>query len=99
MPRLKLKPVLREIQAKNKNQKDIQNLKIPEMLGGEVDMILGLQFARVHPKPLFTLDNGLTIYKSQFIPANPEELACIGGPINVLESIVTSVGARTAGGT
>ena len=45
---------------------------------------------------MYSLDNGLTVYRSQFSPANPDEIGCIGGPIDVLESIVYGIGPKSA---
>ena len=95
MPRLRLKKVLKKIKTENKSF-DHQNIQVPEKLGGEIHMILGIQFNRLHPEPLFTLPNGLTIYKSKFLPAKPNELACIGGPIEAVDSMVVSTGAKSA---
>ena len=96
MPKLKLQPVLKAIQRKHQKEKILQKIQIPETLGGEVDLILGIQFVKIHPKAIFSLDNGLTVYRSQFSPANPDEIGCIGGPIDVLESIVSDIGPRSA---
>ena len=59
-------------------------------------MILGIQFNKLHPETLFTLPNGLAVYKSKLLPASPKELACIGGPIEALDTIVVSSGAKSA---
>ena len=39
----------------------------------------------LHPEPIFSTPNGLTIYKSKLQPWGNNEIACIGGPIPVLD--------------
>lgn len=94
MPKLMLRKVFEKIKQSNKDF-DHQNIKIPKELGGEVHMILGIQFNKLHPEPIFTMPNGLTVYKSKLLPANPNELACIGGPIEALDTLVVSAGAKS----
>ena len=98
MPTLHLRALLGKIKSDNKshkNFKSIQNIQVPQMLGGEIDMILGIQFASVYPEEVFSLPSGLKIYKSKFLPAKKGELACIGGPLGALDSIVANTSARS----
>ena len=44
MPNLNLREVLRTVQQNNKQNKDLQNLRIPSSLGKSVDMILGQKY-------------------------------------------------------
>jgi hypothetical protein len=46
-------------------------------------------------KEVFSLPSGLKIYKSKFLPAKKGELACIGGPLGALDSIVANTSARS----
>ena len=98
MPTLHLRALLGKIKSDNKshkNYKSIQNIQVPQMLGGEIDMILGILFASVYPEEVFSLPSGLKIYKSKFLPAKKGELACIGGPLGALDSIVANTSARS----
>ena len=56
-------------------------------------MILGIQFSSVYPEPIHHLPNGLTVFKSKFLPVNPGETACIGGPVECIHNMASSVGA------
>ena len=94
MPKLMLRNVFEKIKASNSF--DHKSISIPKELGGEVHMILGIQFNKLHPETLFTLPNGLAVYKSKLLPASCNKLACIGGPIEALDTIVVSSGAKSA---
>ena len=74
----------------------LQKIQVPKCLGGEIDMILGIQFASIHPEPVFSMPNGLTVYKSKFAPVKSGEIACIGGPLDAIHSMVNNAGARKA---
>ena len=56
-------------------------------------MILGIQFTSVYPEPIHRLDNGLTVFRSKFLPSKPGEIACIGGPIECIHNISSNIGA------
>ena len=93
MPLMQLRPVLDEIKTAQPRNKDLQKIQIPEFLGGQVDMILGIQFSSVYPEPIHHLPNGLTVFKSKFLPAKADEIACIGGPVECIHNIASTVGA------
>ena len=98
MPTLHLRKLLDKIKDDNSEHADfnsLQNLQVPDKLGGEIDMILGIQFASVHPEPVFSLPSGLKIYKSKFMPAKKGELACIGGPLGAIDCITANTGAKS----
>ena len=61
--------------------KDNSNLpKPPAIIGGEeVDIILGIKYAKYYPILLYTLPSGLNIYKAQFEASNGEDCV-LGGP-------------------
>ena len=94
MPELNLVPVLNNIKSKCKEISVIQNIEIPEMVGGNVDMLLGIRYQRIFPEVLHTLPNGLTVFKSKLKPIAPNLLACIGGPVDVLETLCNVAGTK-----
>ena len=46
--------------------------KLPKCVGGNTDIMIGMQYNQYDPTEVFRLPNGLSIYESQF--ANPEVL-------------------------
>ena len=95
MPRLNLVPVLDKIKAQCKGNRKIQNLKVPEVVGGEVQMIIGIQYQNLFPTPIHTLPNGLTVFESRLKPTAPGVLACIGGPVEALEHLCGAAGVKS----
>ena len=50
---MQLRPVLDEIKSSEPHNKELQKIQVPKFLGGQVDMILGVQFSvpRASPHP------------------------------------------------
>ena len=59
---------------------NVESLKCPPVLGGNVDILLGMLYKNIFPKELYSLDNGLTIYSLKVTPHDKKFTACIGGP-------------------
>ena len=47
----------------------------------------GLVKNLIHPEPVQRLPNGLVVYRSKLLPTVPGQLACIGGPVEVLNGL------------
>ena len=92
---MKLQSWYQQIQSGEDSNPVLKSMKMPAELGGHVDMILGISYSNVYPEPVYTFPDGLTIYKSKFLPSKPGELACIGGPMGRISSMVQNVGARS----
>ena len=80
-----LAPVFEDIKAKCSSSKRLQILKVPNVLGGQIDMILGIRYQSIYPQVLHTFPNGLTVFESKLRPAEEGALACIGGPVSCLQ--------------
>merc|ERR1711954_446427 len=83
------------MKVKNKSVSQIQNLQVPKVIGGEVQMILGIKYQNIYPEVVHTFPNGLTIFKSKLMPTKPGTLACIGGPVEALETLCGIAGAKS----
>uniref|UniRef100_A0A7M5UL97 Uncharacterized protein n=1 Tax=Clytia hemisphaerica TaxID=252671 RepID=A0A7M5UL97_9CNID len=53
--------------------------KLPSHIGGNVDFMIGMKYLKYHPKPIFQIPTGLTIFKSIFRSADGTT-GIIGGP-------------------
>ena len=53
--------------------------KLPDSVGGETDIMIGIEFFRYFPEQLFKLKNGLTIFESHFTSADGTR-GVVGGP-------------------
>ena len=60
--------------------------RLPSSVGGNVDFMVGIKYLRYHPKTIFQLPSGLTIYESIF--KNPDgSRGVIGGPHKLFSMI------------
>ena len=66
------------------------------MLGGEIDVLLGIGYNRIYPEIVHTLPSGLQIMKSKFLPATPGEICCVGGPLGTVDRLVSIVGPQAS---
>ena len=76
----------REIINSNKQNEFLKSCKVPKILGGTVDLLLGIKYSLIQPVPVQALDNCLTI------PVNPltleeEEFAIAHNAIEVKEFV------------
>ena len=94
MPELNLVPVYEAIKAKCKDIPEVQNLKVPAVVGGDVHMIIGIKYLNIFPEHIHTLPNGLTIFKSKLKPTSAGTLACIGGPVECLQQLCGTAGSK-----
>ena len=64
--------------------------KLPESVGGETDIMIGIQYLKIHPKPRFELPNGFTIFESCF--KNPDgSRGMVAGPHRFITEILKSL--------
>jgi hypothetical protein len=62
------------------------------MVGGKIDILLGIQYLSHFPKLVHSLDNGLSIFKVQLTPSSPEVTVAIAGPHHSFNLILEQVG-------
>ena len=60
--------------------------KLPFSVGGDTDLMIGIQYLKYYPKRIFSLPNGLTIYESQFLNSDGSR-GLVGGPHRVFTEI------------
>eukprot|EP00794_Sanderia_malayensis_P006911 gene6911-biopygen5645 len=66
---------------------DPRNLpSVPAQVGGSMDFMIGIQYLRYHPRFIFQLPSGLTIFESHFKSADGSR-GIIGGPHKVFKQI------------
>ena len=52
---------------------------LPNQVGGQTDIIIGLRYKKYFPKEIHIFPSGLTVYSSQFIGVD-ETVGVLGGP-------------------
>ena len=71
---------------------DPNNLpRLPEYVGGETHLMLGIKYFKYFPEFIFQLPTGLTIYRSQFCSPDGSR-GVIGGPHEVFTDIERQMG-------
>ena len=97
MPDIQMGKVFNAIKKKHKHTKVIQNLKVPKVVSGKVDMIIGLKYANVYPTLIHQFPNGLAVYESKLMPVTPGATTCLGGPVEALDGLDGIFGGQTLG--
>ena len=71
---------VREVKADAPLNKLLQNCRVPDIIGGEVDCLMGIKYSLLHPEPLHTLaTSGLNIYATKLKSHDGKVNAMIGG--------------------
>jgi hypothetical protein len=84
-----------EIKMSQPDNTTLQNLIVPEIVGGEVHVLLGIQYLAHFPKHIHSLDSGLGIYELRLTPDGPAT-ATIAGPHHSFNLMVEKVGNMSA---
>ena len=96
MPRNDLTRTLNKVKEQYPNNKRLQKLVIPPVLGGEVELILGSKYLRIYPEPIQVTPTGLTISISRLRSPTGQNTAVISGPVKFINSVLHSKNARDA---
>ena len=97
-----VKEIMANVPAHKRSE--MSNIKVPDMIGGDPDILLGVFYASCHPEVLHTLESGLFIAKLK-LASTKGYTGVIGGPhasfaqlanyhgetVNLLSSFVTSI--------
>ena len=92
-PKINTKEAFKEIVSKAPNAKkdEIKKLSVPDMVGGDPDLLIGVHYQCIYPEVLFTLPSGLFIAKLKLKSSNGWN-AVIGGPHVSFSHHMDSVG-------
>ena len=85
-----------EIKASDPGNSFLQSCKVPKISGGQIDVLLGIQYSIIQPIPIQELDSGLTIYKSRLTSHDKSENALIGGPHTSFQFLAERCGNSAA---
>ena len=96
MPKINMDEVFKAVKKTYRYEKSIQKLKVPKVLGGQVDMIIGIKYQNIYPELVHQFPNGLAVYKSKLLSVSGQS-ACIGGPIGALDGLGKIFAGNTMG--
>ena len=64
MPKVNLRKLLDACEEEYGPVEAIQGYKAPEIVGGSMDMIMGICYQNIYPESIYTYPNGLAVYKT-----------------------------------
>ena len=80
LPFVDLRQAEEELKRSQPSNSELQSLQCPQQIGGEVDVLMGIMYQNIFPRPVHSLSNGLTIYEMRVTPHDKKLNAVIGGP-------------------
>ena len=92
LPYVDLRQAERDLKSSLPNNPELQQLHSPPQIGGEVDVLMGILYQNIFPRPVHSLSNGLTIYEMRVTPHDPHLNAAIGGPHSSFRYMAQQIG-------
>ena len=91
-PTVQLSEAVKAVKASKLNDKLIQNVKVPDEVGGEVDLLLGIKYNVLFPVLIHMLPSGLAIYKVKVKSFKNKYTAVMPGPHKSFDVLRDKVG-------
>ena len=92
-PKIDVSAAVKEVKEDAPDNAELQDLRIPQFVGGDPDILIGIHYENCHPVKVHTLPSGLFIAKLQ-LAAYEGYTGVIGGPHKTFKVL-----ADQAGGT
>ena len=80
------------VKADNPEDTTLQNCSLPNIVGGTVQILIGIQYNSIFPTPIHRLPNGLEIFKCVLASHDHSINATIGGPHTSFTALADQVG-------
>ena len=91
-PYINLKEATKDLKSDAPENQELQALAVPEHIGGECHILLGIQYAAHFPRLVHGLDSGLGIYEVKLSPASQNYNTAIAGPHHSFNFLAGKVG-------
>ena len=91
-PLIDTSKAVEEIKSSFKSDTFLQSCSVPLIVGGKVDVLLGIQYLNIYPEAVRQLDCGLTIFKSKLQSHDKSMDSIIGGPHSSFQFLADKVG-------
>ena len=95
LPLVSLEKAEADIKASLPDNEELQKLGVDPIVGGEVDILLGITHNSIFPTSIHSLPNGLTIYKLQISPFDKRYNCAIGGPHESFQFLAEQAGSTS----
>ena len=91
-PQINVNAAVNEVKNDDPENQELQSLKVPQFVGGEPDVLLGILYEKCHPVKVHTLPSGLFIAKLQLASHDVEFNGVIGGPHATFRALAEQTG-------
>ena len=91
-PTIKLSEAIADIKASKPKYRALQELRVPEEVGGEADILLGTLYNSIFPVIIHTLPCGLFIAKLKISSPGNKWTGVIGGPHQSFQALAEQTG-------
>ena len=91
-PYINIEEATAEIKASQPENRELQALSVPPVVGGECHILLGIQYSAHFPRLVHSLENGLGIYEVKLQPQSSRYTAAIAGPHHSFNCLADKVG-------
>ena len=91
-PEVNLTEAVKVVKASKPKDTVLQAVKIPDKVGGNVDILLGIKYNAFFPVLIHMLPNGLGIYKLRIKSFGNKHTAVIAGPHSSFDKLLDKVG-------
>ena len=96
-PTFQLTEAVEAVKADAPENSLLQNCKLPDSIGGEVDCLMGIKYNHLHGEIIHTIpETGLSIYKCNLMSHDGSVNAMVGGPHESFEILANVVGGAPA---
>ena len=86
-PRFNIEEATNAVKADKPGDDLLRSCSLPKVVGGTVDILIGIQYNSIFPQPIHRLPNGLEIYKCVLASHDNSINATIGGPHSSFEAL------------
>ena len=91
-PRINLKEATKEIKESCPDNEEVQRLCVPDYVGGQCHVLLGIQYAAHFPRLVHSLESGLGIYEVKLQPHSRRYTAALAGPHHSFNTLADKIG-------
>ena len=90
-PYVSLNEAVKDLKDSDPSNVDLQHLSVPDAVGGECHVLLGIQYSALYPELVHQLECGLGIYKLR-ISSTSGYTATVAGPHHSFSLLASKVG-------
>ena len=91
-PEISIKAAVNEVKSSKPKGTQLQSIKVPDKVGGNVDILLGIKYNAFFPVLIHMLPNGLGIYKLKVKSFGNKFTGVIAGPHSSFDKLLQKVG-------